>query len=210
MAAALAAGLAACSMQPLRQFLPSPGSSTLQKALQAYDGGEYGEAEIGLQEAVGQGLSDAERVDARKHLAFIYCASGRERPCREEFRKALAIAPGLELSAAESGHPVWGPLFASLKAAPAPFQSALKQYDAGAYPESLKNFQAAIREGLDDKERASAHKHLAFIHCASNRERQCREEFRRALAADPALELDAAEAGHPVWGPLFRSVKDSR
>jgi len=210
MAAALAAGLAACSMQPLRDLLPSAGSSTLQKALHAYDGGEYGEAEVGLQEAVGQGLSDGERIDARKHLAFIYCASGREKQCREEFRKALAIAPDLELSTAESGHPVWGPLFASLKAAPAPFQSALKQYDTGAYPESMKNFQAAIREGLDDKERASAHKHLAFIHCASNRERQCREEFRRALAADPALELDAAEAGHPVWGPVFRSVKDSR
>ena len=209
-ALALAVGLAGCSLQPLRDFLPSPGSSTLQKALRAYDGGEYGEAEVGLQAAVGQGLSDPERVDARKYLAFIYCASGREKQCREEFRKALAIAPGLELSDAESGHPVWGPLFASVKAAPAPFQAALKQYDEGAYPESLKSFQAAIREGLDDKELASAHKHLAFIHCVSNRERQCREEFRRALAADPALELDAAEAGHPMWGPVFRSVKDSR
>jgi len=209
-ALALAAGLAACSLQPLRDLLPSPGSSALQKALSAYDGGEYGEAEIGLQEAIGQGLSDAERVDAHKHLAFIYCASGRERPCREEFRKALAIAPQLDLSDAESGHPVWGPLFASLKASPGPFQNALKQYDAGAYLESMKNFHAAIREGLDDKELASAHKYLAFMHCASNRERQCREEFRRALAADPALELDAAEAGHPLWGPVFRSVKDSR
>jgi Tfp pilus assembly protein PilF len=210
MALALAAGLGACSLQPLRDLLPSAGSSALQKALHAYDGGEYGEAEIGLQEAMGLGLSDPERVDARKHLAFIYCASGREKQCREEFRKALAIAPQLDLSDAESGHPVWGPVFASLKATPAPFHSALKQYDTGAYPESLKNFQAAIREGLDDKERASAHKHLAFIHCASNRERQCRDEFRRALAADPALELDAAEAGHPVWGPVFRAVKDSR
>src|SRR3954469_8145121 len=114
-ALALAAGLAACSLQPLRDLLPSPGSSTLQNALSAYDGGEYGEAEIGLQDAIRQGLSDAGRVDARKPLAFIYCATGRERPCREEFRKALAIAPQLELSDAESGHPVWGPLFASLK-----------------------------------------------------------------------------------------------
>jgi Tfp pilus assembly protein PilF len=202
--------MAACSAPQLRDFLPSPGSSALRSALRAYDGGEYGEAEIGLQQALSQGLSDNERVDARKHLAFIYCASGRERPCREEFRKTLAIAPALELSTAESGHPVWGPLFASLKAAPGPFQAALKQYDAGAYPESARNFQVAIREGLDEKERASAHKHLAFIHCASSRERLCREEFRRALAVDPALELDAAESGHPVWGPVFRSVKESR
>ena len=32
MAAALAAGLAACSMRPLRDFLPSAGSSALQTA----------------------------------------------------------------------------------------------------------------------------------------------------------------------------------
>ena len=63
---------------------------------------------------------------------------------------------------------------------------------------------------LGEKERASAHKHLAFIHCASSRERQCRDEFRRALAVDPSLELDAAEAGHPVWGPIFRQVKGTR
>jgi Tfp pilus assembly protein PilF len=206
----LALVLAACATPAIQDFLPSPGSSALRTALRAYDGGEYGESERGLQEAAALGLSDAERVDARKHLAFIYCASGRERQCREEFRKTLAIAPGLELTDAASGHPVWGPMFTSLKAAPAPYQTALKQYDAGAYPESLKSFQAALREGLDDKERARAHKHLAFIHCASSRERPCRDEFRRALAADPSLELETAEAGHPAWGPVFRSVKDAR
>jgi Tfp pilus assembly protein PilF len=209
-ASALTLALAACATPALQDFLPTPGSSVLRAALRAYDGGEWGEAERGLQEAATLGLSDAERIDARKHLAFLYCASGRERQCREEFRKVLAIAPDLELTTAESGHPVWGPMFASLKAAPAPYQTAIKQYDAGAYPESLKSFQAAIREGLDDKERARAHKHLAFIHCASSRERPCRDEFRRALMADPTLELDAAEVGHPAWGPVFRSVKDAR
>jgi hypothetical protein len=35
----------------------------------------------------------------------------------------------------------------------------------------------------------------------------CYESFRRALALNPKFELTAAEAGHPVWGPVFRSAK---
>jgi len=27
---------------------------------------------------------------------------------------------------------------------------------------------------------------------------------------DPGLELAPAEAGHPVWGPIFRSLKAGR
>jgi Tfp pilus assembly protein PilF len=105
---------------------------------------------------------------------------------------------------------VWGPIFSSLKAAPAPFKVALQQYEAGDYAESAKSFQGAIKEGLGDRERANAHKHLAFIHCAAGRERPCRDEFRKALSADPALQLEPAEAGHPVWGPIFRAVKAGR
>jgi Tfp pilus assembly protein PilF len=200
--------LAGCAMQPLQELLqPSKGSDTLAAGLREYEEGGYVEAARNLQGAIDLGLHDRERARAHKLLAFIHCASNRERACREEFRKALAIDPELQLTAAEAGHPVWGPLFITLKAVPSPFKLALQQYDAGDYAESAKNFLGAIREGLGDKERASAHKHLAFIHCASNRERQCRDEFRRALAADPTLRLSDAEAGHPVWGPIFISVK---
>ena len=209
--AGLLVALSACSTQPLRDLIQSSkGAGTLATGLRQYDDGEYADAARNLQAAVDLGLSDRERANAHKHLAFIHCASARERACREEFRKALSVDPDLELSPAEAGHPVWGPIFVSLKAGPAPFKLALQQYEAGDYDASAKSFQGAIREGLGDKELASAHKHLAFIHCAANRERQCREEFRKALAVDPALELAPAEAGHPVWGPIFRSVKASR
>ena len=207
-AAALTAmlALAACGSQPLRGlFETSKGASVLSAGLREYENGEYAAAGRALQTAIDLGLTERERASAHKHLAFIHCASGRERLCREEFRRALTLNPDLELTAAEAGHPVWGPIFVQLKASP--FKLALQQYEAGDYDESAKNFQGALREGLGDKERASAHKHLAFIHCASQRERQCREEFRKALEVDPALELEAAEAGHPVWGPVFRSVK---
>ena len=86
----------------------------------------------------------------------------------------------------------------------------LKQYEEGQYAESMKNLQSAIQLGLDGRDRVNAHKHLAFIHCASSRERPCRDEFRKALAVDPAMDLEPEEAGHPVWGPIFRSVKASR
>lgn len=203
--------LCGCSSQQVREFLqPSKGAASLALGLQEYDSGEYAEAARNLQGAIDLGLSDRERVSAHKHLAFIHCSSARERACREEFRKALSIDPEFELAAAEAGHPAWGPVFSSLKASPAPFKLALEQYEAGDYGESAKNFQGAIRAGLGDKERASAHKHLAFIHCAANRERQCREEFRRALAIEPGLELAPAEAGHPIWGPIFRALKAGR
>jgi len=211
LAVGLVVALSACSTQPLRDLIqPSKGAATLATGLRQYDDGEYADAARNLQAAVDLGLSDRERANAHKHLAFIHCASARERACREEFRKALSVDAALELSPAEAGHPIWGPIFASLKAAPAPFKLALQQYEAGDYDASAKSFQGAINEGLADKELASAHKHIAFIHCAANRERQCREEFRKALAVDPALELAPAEAGHPVWGPIFRSVKAGR
>src|SRR5438874_1803489 len=209
--AGLLIALWGCGSQPLREiFQPSKGAAALGAGLRQYDDGAYAEAARNLQGAIDLGLANRERANAHKHLAFIHCSSARERGCREEFRKALSVDPDLELAPAEAGHPVWGPIFSALKAAPAPFKLALQQYESGDYAESAKGFQGAIKEGLSDKERANAHKHLAFIHCAGGRERPCRDEFRKALSADPSLELEPAEAGHPVWGPIFRAVKSSR
>lgn len=208
---ALLTALAACSSEPVRSlqalFQQSKGASALSAGLRQYEGGEYVQAAKNLQGALDQGLSDAQSARAHKHLAFIHCASGRERACRDEFRKALTLEPSLALAPSEAGHPAWGPIFRSVKAEVAPLSAGLQQFDEGDYVESAKNLQGAIDRGLPIKERANAHKHLAFIHCASNRERLCRDEFRKALALDPALDLAPAEAGHPSWGPVFRSLK---
>jgi Tfp pilus assembly protein PilF len=179
---------------------------TLVKGLREFDAGDHEAAAKTLASALEEGPSDKDRAEAHKHLAFIHCSAGREGRCREEFRKALAANPKMRLDAAEAGHPVWGPIFRSLSG-PGALSAGLKQYEEGNYAESAKNLQGAIELGVEDKERANAHKHLAFIHCASNRQQQCRDEFRKALAIDPALELAPAEAGHPVWGPIFRSLK---
>lgn len=88
--------------------------------------------------------------------------------------------------------------------------AGLKQYENGQYEQSLRTLQSAIQQGLPERDRVSAHKHAAFIHCASGRERDCREEFRKALAIDPGMDLAPEEAGHPMWGRVFRSVKAGR
>jgi Tfp pilus assembly protein PilF len=125
---AAAALLAACESAPMKEFTgdaksawnqltgSSKGQAALNTGLKQYDDGEYLPAQKSLQSALDQGLSDKEKVNAHKHLAFIHCSQGRNGPCREEFRKALAIDPKLELAPAEAGHPAWGPIFRSLKA----------------------------------------------------------------------------------------------
>ena len=85
---------------------------------------------------------------------------------------------------------------------------AVKSYEEGAYKNAARQFQAALDFGLDAKaDQATAHKYLAFIICVSGREKSCRDEFRKALDADPGFELGPAEVGHPIWGAVFRSVK---
>lgn len=85
---------------------------------------------------------------------------------------------------------------------------AVASYDDGDYAAAAKQFQAALDLGLPlPNERAIAHKHLAFMACVAKRTSACRAEFRKAMGADPGFELAAAEAGHPVWGPVYRRVK---
>ncbi|CAG0938080.1 hypothetical protein GALLN_00095 [Gallionellaceae bacterium] len=86
--------------------------------------------------------------------------------------------------------------------------SGVKYYEEGDYKSSAEALQNALDAGLKNKsDQVSAHKYLAFIHCVSKREKQCRDAFRNALQIDPGFELKTEEAGHPVWGPVFRSVK---
>ena len=89
-------------------------------------------------------------------------------------------------------------------------RNGIRDYEEGRYLESFRALRDALENGLPPRERVQAHKYIAFIYCVSNRPRDCREEFRKALADDPALALAPAEAGHPIWGPIFRAVKAGR
>ena len=92
----------------------------------------------------------------------------------------------------------------------AALKTGIQQYEEGRYADAARQLQSAINQGLGTPDEVRAHKYLAFIHCVSDRVASCREEFRKALSLDPRLELSAAEAGHPIWGPVFRAVKTGR
>ena len=83
----------------------------------------------------------------------------------------------------------------------------LEDYEDGKFNDALRSIQTALDLGLESTDRVRAHKHLAFINCISGREKLCRDEFRKTLEISPGFDLSPAEAGHPVWGPVFRSVK---
>lgn len=92
----------------------------------------------------------------------------------------------------------------------AEFNAGIKSYENGNYKESARQLQVALDQGLKQTDQVQAHKYLAFIHCVSGRQAQCRNEFGKALDADPNFTLQPAEAGHPLWGPVFTSVKGRR
>ncbi|HEX4986036.1 MAG TPA: TssQ family T6SS-associated lipoprotein [Burkholderiales bacterium] len=86
-------------------------------------------------------------------------------------------------------------------------EEGVRNYEEGNYKVARRRLQFALEEGLSRPDRVKAHKYLAFIACVSSQPVTCREEFGIALELDPKFELDAAEAGHPMWGPVFKSVK---
>ncbi len=97
-------------------------------------------------------------------------------------------------------------VFETPKGEPA-LAAGIRAYEEGDYNAASRQLQSALQAGLNSFGKIKAHKYLAFIHCASGRESRCREEFRKVLWLSPDFELAPAEAGHPTWGPVFRSVK---
>ena len=85
--------------------------------------------------------------------------------------------------------------------------SGIREYEDGEYKLAARTIQGALDAGLTTRSQGRAHKYLAFMYCIAGQPAQCREEFRKGLEADPRLELTAAEAGHPMWAPVFKSVK---
>ena len=89
-------------------------------------------------------------------------------------------------------------------------QSGITAYDNGNHKDAARLLRAALRSNLGVADQVEAHKYLAFIECSANNRTQCRNEFRRALKLDPSFDLTPAEAGHPVWGPIFRELKQQQ
>jgi Tfp pilus assembly protein PilF len=89
--------------------------------------------------------------------------------------------------------------------------NGLRAYDEGQYAEAERELQASLKTGLvSAKDRANAHKHLAFVYCTSQRAPACEAAFREARSADPEFNLSRAETGHPQWGPVYKKVASAR
>ena len=202
----------------------------LATGIKQYEAGDYDNAMKSLAGALDHGLlGKAEQASARKHLAFIHCVSNREAACRDEFRKAFEIYPEFSLSAAEDGHPIWGPVYRNVRTqlimereaaqergkpiiplskSEQMLADGLVKYNAGDYDASIKLLEAALKEGLAEKaDKVRAMKHIAFSECLKQRYRECRAEFIRIYDVDPAFDLTPAEVGHPSWTKTFASAK---
>lgn len=84
----------------------------------------------------------------------------------------------------------------------------IKNYEDGNYQAAAGYFQNALGDtSLTLAEQVTAHKFLAFIYCVSGEKLACRGAFKKVLALNPKFELSASEAGHPIWGPVFREVQ---
>jgi Tfp pilus assembly protein PilF len=117
-----------------------------------------------------------------------------------------AALVGCESATVKSIQQDFKTLFQSPKGVP-DLANGIKQYEDANYSEAARLLQRSLDQGLGSDDQVKAHKYLAFIHCVSGREQRCRDEFRAALKIDPSFELAANEAGHPIWGPAFRSAK---
>lgn len=234
--AVLAGVLAACA--PVAQQpsgVPQMTDSQLrEKALESlnqgidqYNAGRFAEAARSFDAALQHGqLTRPEQGRVRKHLAFIHCVSGREPQCRDEFRKALEIDPNFDLSPAEAGHPIWGPVYrdvraqlAAASAAPATpaaprtgaeglLDEGIAKYNAGSFDAAHKLLGAALKQGLAaNADQIRALKYSAFSLCLVGHRIACRNEFAKIFGIDPAFDLAPAEAGHPSWSRTFAEAK---
>jgi tetratricopeptide (TPR) repeat protein len=239
--AAVAMAAAACQQFPTTEQKPAPAApqitesvlreratEQLASGVKQYEGGEYDNAVRSLTGALEHGmLSKAEQARARKFLAFSHCVSQREILCRDEFRKAFEIYPDFSLTAAEDGHPIWGPVYRTVRTqlisereaavrkpliplakAEQMLSDGMVKYDAGDYPAAHTLLEGALKEGLKAKEdQVRAMKHVAFTLCLQNKITACRAEFIKIYSVDPEFDLTPAEAGHPSWTNTFARAK---
>ena len=96
----------------IARLYEQPAERAFVNGMRYYEEGQYERAETLLKRAITEGLRDSHDVSiAQKHLAFIACAYNRPTDCEAAFRAAFAADPSFRLTEAESGHPLWGPVY---------------------------------------------------------------------------------------------------
>jgi hypothetical protein len=135
------------------------------------------------------------------------------RPAVQPARFALCVAAAAALlalaacGAVPKAAPATGLLDLLDQPAERALSDGIRAYDDALYTRSEAALRRALAIGLaSSRDRANAYKLLGFITCASERINECEAALLAARAADPAFVLSRAEAGHPVWGPVYRRV----
>jgi len=125
-----------------------------------------------------------------------------------QFRCGWLLAAMLAGCAAPPSCPPVGLIEVAERPAERALLAGMRAYDDAQYVNAQSLLAQSLSLGLAAaRDRAYAHKYLAFIYCTSERVPACEAEFRAARAADPQFNLTKAEAGHPQWGPVYQRVR---
>ena len=90
----------------------SANERALATAVEAYDRGDYALAVRLLVPLSSESTLDMDQqLRALKTLAFSQCSTNALTACRGTFERAFRADAKFDLSAAERGHPIWGPQF---------------------------------------------------------------------------------------------------
>ncbi|MEW6706170.1 MAG: TssQ family T6SS-associated lipoprotein [Pseudomonadota bacterium] len=122
-------------------------------------------------------------------------------------RCALALATALSIAGCVQPPQQAGLADVIARPAEKALLAGMRAYDEAQYADAEASLNKALGAGLaSPRDKATAHKLLAFIYCTSERVPACEQAFRAAKQADPAFALSRSEAGHPLWGPVYRKV----
>lgn len=83
-----------------------------------------------------------------------------------------------------------------------------QNYTAGQYGSVIRTVATSgdIAEAPESM-RIEAYKLQAFSYCVRNYAQLCEDTFVRILQLDEDFTLAPNEAGHPQWGPVFKSAQ---
>ena len=85
------------------------------EGMNEYNDGNYPNAIRIFREPVFSRAWPELRIRSLKYLAFSYCVANNAPQCRRTFDQIFKLDPTFQLSSAESGHPIWGPVFKQAK-----------------------------------------------------------------------------------------------
>jgi hypothetical protein len=88
------------------------------------------------------------------------------------------------------------------------FTEGKELYEKGDYRGAIRKLTSA-RDGADDNAvvKQNSLKYLAFSYCVTSQRPLCKVQFSSLLKLSPTFELSRGEAGHPLWGPVFKEAK---